>query len=93
MTTTVLTVTEIARHFSDYVNRVVYRREAFVLRRGRKAVAELRPVPAGRRLGDLPKILASLPRLSEADAESFAKDITRSRDALRREKLRDPWAS
>jgi antitoxin (DNA-binding transcriptional repressor) of toxin-antitoxin stability system len=93
MPTSTLTVTEIIRHFSDYLNRVAYRHEAFILRRGRKAVAELRPVPSGRRLGDLPKILASLPRLSEREAESFAEDVNRSRETRQRETLRDPWAS
>lgn len=34
-----LTVTEVVRHFADYVNRVVYRRESFVLVRGNKPVA------------------------------------------------------
>jgi len=52
----VVSVTEVVRHFSDYVNRVAYRREAFVLRRGRMTLAELRPVPSGRHLGDLPGI-------------------------------------
>jgi hypothetical protein len=29
-----VTVTEIARHFADYLNRVAYRRESFSLVRG-----------------------------------------------------------
>ena len=33
-------VTEVARHFADYINRVVYRGERFVLMRGNKPVAE-----------------------------------------------------
>ncbi len=88
-----LTVTETARHFSDYVNRVAYRRESFLLRKGKKIVAELRPVLAGRRLGDLPAILASLPRLSKEEARAFAKDIDKARARTPREKLRNPWAS
>jgi hypothetical protein len=76
-----------------YVNRVAYRREAFVLRRGRVELAELRPVPSGRRLGDLPGMLASLPSLSESDAKRFAADVRAARTSLRREGLRDPWAS
>ena len=89
----VLSVTEAVRHFSDYVNRVAYRREAFVLRRGKLALAELRPVPSGRRLGDLPGILASLPALSESDAQTFAADVRKARTRQRREGRRDPWAS
>jgi hypothetical protein len=89
----VLSVTEAVRHFSDYVNRVAYRREAFVLRRGKMALVELRPVPSGRRLGDLPGILASLPTLSGSDVKAFGEDVRAARSSLRREKLRDPWAS
>ena len=88
-----VTVTEAVRHFSDYINRVAYRRERFVLSKGKKAVAELRPVQSGRRLGDLPEILSSLPRLSEGDAHAFAQDIERARRSLAREPLEDPWAS
>ncbi len=89
----VLSVTEAVRHFSDYVNRVAYRREAFVLRRGKMMLAELRPVPSGRRLGDLPKIIASLPALSDDDAKAFSADIQKARANMRREGLKDPWAS
>ena len=39
MSTEVLTVTEAVRHFSEYINRVAYRHEVFVLRKGRKSVA------------------------------------------------------
>jgi antitoxin (DNA-binding transcriptional repressor) of toxin-antitoxin stability system len=39
-------VTEVARHFADYINRVVYRGERFVLMRGNRPVAELGPLPA-----------------------------------------------
>jgi len=88
-----LNVTEVARHFSDYVNRAVDRRERFLLCKGRKPVAELRPIPSGRRLGDLPSVLASLPRLSKREAEAFSEDIRRSREKLMREGIRDPWAS
>ncbi|MCX6348399.1 MAG: hypothetical protein NTV79_02700 [Candidatus Aureabacteria bacterium] len=88
-----LTVTEVVRHFSDYVSRVVYRHESFVLRKGKKPVAELRPLPRGRRLGDLPDILRSLPHLSKKDTGAFAADVEAARLALASDKLRDPWAS
>jgi antitoxin (DNA-binding transcriptional repressor) of toxin-antitoxin stability system len=89
----VLTVTEAVRHFSDYINRVAYRRETFVLRKGKKPVAELRPVPTGRRLGDLPAILRSVPRLSKDDAAAFEKDMDSARADLDKGELRDPWVS
>lgn len=90
--TLTLTVTEAVRHFSDYVTRVTYRNESFVLYKGKKPVAELRPVPSGRRLGDLPAILRSLPHLSKNDDIAFAEDVESARRTLAGE-LRDPWAS
>ena len=86
-----LTVTEVVRHFADYVNRVAYRRESFILVRGSRPVAELRPLPAGKRLAELPGLLASLPRLG--DAETFAADLDAARDELARGELVDPWQS
>lgn len=93
MQVNILSVTEVVRNFSDYVNRVAYRREVFILRRGRQNIAELRPVPSGRRLGDLPAIIAGLPSLDEADLEAFSEDVSKSRSGLKKEVLRDPWAS
>jgi antitoxin (DNA-binding transcriptional repressor) of toxin-antitoxin stability system len=49
-------VTEVARNFADYINRVVYRGERFVLVRGNKPVAELGPLPVGKRLAELYQI-------------------------------------
>lgn len=86
-------VTEVARHFADYINRVAFRGEHFVLMRGNRAVAELRPVPAGKRLDELPALLASLPGLSPEDAASFAMDLDGARSTLSREPLRDVWES
>ena len=86
-------VTEVARHFADYINRVAFRGERFVLMRGNKPVAELCPVPMGARLGDLPDVLGSLPRLSESEAVAFATDLESARDELKRATVRDPWES
>ena len=91
--TLILTVTEAVRHFSNYVTRVAYRNESFVLYKGKKPVAELRPVPSGRRLGDLPAILRSLPHLSRNDAAAFAEDVDLARRSLAAGELRDPWVS
>ncbi len=88
-----LTVTEVVRRFADYVNRVVYRRESFVLVRGNKPVAELRPLPVGKRLGDLPGLLDSLPRLTPTEADAFAADLEDAREDLARTEVRDPWPS
>ncbi len=86
----VLSVTEVVRNFADYMNRVAYRRESFVLVRGSKPVAELRPVPAGKRLGELPDLIASLPRL---DDEDFASDIETAREQLASKGVVNPWQS
>ncbi len=93
MHTNTLSVTEMVRGFSDYVNRVAYRRERFVLLKGRKPVAELRPLPSGCLLGELEDVLRALPGLSAAEAADFAADIEAARTALPRAQLRDPWQS
>ena len=86
-----LSVTEIARHFAEYINRVAYRGERFVLVRGNKPIAELRPLPVGKRLAELPALLASLPHLSATEAAQFAADLTAAREALARVEVHDPW--
>jgi len=88
-----LTVTEVVRHFAEYVNRVVYRRESFVLVRGNKPIAELRPLSTGKRLAELPGLFAALPRLSAAEAAQFADDLDAAREELARTEAHDPWRS
>jgi antitoxin (DNA-binding transcriptional repressor) of toxin-antitoxin stability system len=86
-----VTVTQVARNFAEYVNRVAYRRESFTLVRGKKPIAELRPLPAGARLSELAGLVASLPRLSAAEGGEFAADLEASRDELG--EVRDAWQS
>ncbi len=86
-----VTVTQMARNFADYVNRVAYRRESFTLLRGKKPLAELRPLPTGARLAELPSLIASLPRLSAAEAGDFADDVTAAQGELG--EVRDAWPS
>jgi antitoxin (DNA-binding transcriptional repressor) of toxin-antitoxin stability system len=86
-----VTVTQVSRNFAEYVNRVAYRRESFTLLRGKKPLAELRPLPTGARLSELPGLLASLPRLTEAEAGELAADLDASRDELG--EARDAWQS
>jgi antitoxin (DNA-binding transcriptional repressor) of toxin-antitoxin stability system len=86
-------VTDVARNFAEYINRVAFRGERFVLMRGRRPVAELRPVPSGMRLGELPELLASLPRLEPDDASALADDLAAAREELGRGPEHDPWAS
>ena len=85
-----LSVTEVALHFAEYINRVAHGGECFVLVRGNKPIAELRPLPVGKRLAELPALLASLPHISETEAAQFAEDLTAAREMLARaEVLRD----
>ncbi len=93
MHTSRLSVTEMVRGFSDYVNRVAYRQERFILLKGRKPVAELRPLASGRLLGELEEVLRSLPALSTREAAEFETDIEDARAKLKREEPRDPWQS
>jgi antitoxin (DNA-binding transcriptional repressor) of toxin-antitoxin stability system len=87
-----LSVTEAARHFAEYINRVAYRGESFVLVRGNKPVAELRPLPmGGGRLAELPAMLAALPHLTPNEAAKFADDLNAARTELARVEVRDPW--
>lgn len=88
-----VTVTELARRFAEYVNRVAYRRESFTLVRGKRPLAELRPLPVGVRVSELPALIASLPRLSEAEAAAFAADLAAADEELASAGLRDAWPS
>ena len=88
-----VTVTQVARHFADYVNRVAYRRESFTLVRGKKPLAELRPLPVGKRLSELPALFASLPRLSPSEAADFADDLSTAQAELAHAEVRDAWQS
>lgn len=86
MRTKVLTVTEAVRNFSEYISRVAYRQESFILHKGRKPVAELRPLPHGRSLGDLSSILRAVPHLSRADVDAARTDLAAAEP-------RNPWES
>jgi antitoxin (DNA-binding transcriptional repressor) of toxin-antitoxin stability system len=88
-----VSVTELGRNLSDYLNRVVYRGERFVLTRGNKAIAELRALPRGRTLGDLPDLWRSLPRLGPEDATQLERDLDEARTKLAELPRREPWDS
>ncbi len=88
-----LTVTEVTHHFAEDINRVASHSECFVLVRGNTPIAELRPVPAGKRLADLPALCAALPHLSPTESAQLADDFTVPREALARAQVHDPWRS
>lgn len=86
-------MTEAVRRFADFVNRVAYRGERFVLVRGGREVAELRPVASGRPLRELPDLLASLPALDPADAGAFASDLELAREEVGSAPESHAWGS
>lgn len=87
-----ISITHLARNLADVVNRVAYRGERFTVVRGGRPVVELVPPAQGRRLGDLPAILAQLPSLGEEEAERMSADLDKARAGLGSAE-RDPWAS
>ena len=88
-----ISVTEAVRNFADFINRVAYRGEHFVLERGGRPVARLVPVPQAGRLGDLPGLLANGPGLDPGEAEAFAQDMGDALGTLPPLAERDPWES
>ncbi len=88
-----MSVTEVARNLADFLNRVAYRGERFILMRGGRDVAELRPVVSGLRLAELPGLIERLPHLTAAEALDFATDLDTARGEIAALPDRDPWAS
>ncbi len=86
-----ITVTDLLRNFSDYINRVAYGKEDFLLVRGRIQLAELRPAPLGCKANDLKALLKQLPKLGDEQSASFASDLKESRKELNRKKITDVW--
>jgi hypothetical protein len=84
-------ITEVSRHFSDFVNRVVYCKERFTLIRGNKPIARLEPELKGCTLRDLPAMIAALPRLSDDEMLDFSQDIEKSRVTLDTKVEQSPW--
>lgn len=85
-----VTVTELARGLSDFINRATYRREEFVIMRNGKPVATLSPVPTGIRVSDLERTLSDFPALPSEDLASFESDLAAARDA-NNEPVTDSW--
>ncbi len=88
-----VSISDASRHLDDYVSRVAESGDRFVLLRGTDAVAELRPVQATRRLGELPELLSRLPRLTVEEAEGFTQDLRLARSELIEETPPNPWES
>jgi antitoxin (DNA-binding transcriptional repressor) of toxin-antitoxin stability system len=87
-----ITVTELARGLSEFINRASYRGETFVIMRGGKAVAQIAPAPAGARVKDLLEIVGSLPPLDAGDLDAFAGALAQARKAMN-EPVENVWGS
>ena len=74
-----VSITDASRNFSDFINRVAYRQESFFLVRGKRAVAELRPVAAGRRVAEAVTFLSTQPPLAPAEARGLLRDLDKIR--------------
>ena len=73
-----ISATEAARRFSDIVNRVVYRREEFVIERGGQPVCRIVPAgPPRSTLADLAELLSAIPKADSAfwdEVEALTKN-------------------
>jgi len=88
-----ISVTEAVRNFADFLNRIAYRGEHFILERGGRPVARLVPVPQAGRLGDLPGLMAAIPRLGPEEGEALARDLKKAGEGLSPLSGADPWES
>ena len=77
-----MTVTEAARHFSEFISRVHYRGESTLLLKGGRPVAKVLPADKPRTGRDLAAIWGRLPHLSVKEAEAFGRDVETSRRSL-----------
>ncbi|MEM1156867.1 MAG: hypothetical protein AAF649_06540 [Verrucomicrobiota bacterium] len=74
-----VSITEAARNFSDFVNRVAYRGESFFLIRGKRRVASLKPAQAVISISDLQQALMDLPALEPRERERWLEDLKQLR--------------
>ncbi len=86
----IIPITELS-DFYDYITRIACNGESFVLIKGEQAVAELLPISAGKKLGELEEILESLPKFSKQELEDFAKDLSDIRKQSDSERLKNTW--
>ena len=88
-----LSVTDAARNFSEYINRVAYKGDRFLLIKSGREVAELKPVPRGRRLSELAALLKTSSGLNSLEVDDFGRDLEHVRSEMNRVEVRDPWES
>jgi antitoxin (DNA-binding transcriptional repressor) of toxin-antitoxin stability system len=89
----VVSATNLARNFSEFLNRVRYQGVTLDVTRGSDVIACISPPsPAGGfPIAQLDRLFASLPQLTAEEAAQFANDVTAVVGNLQPE--RDAWAS
>lgn len=90
---TKVSVSDVVRNFSDYMNRVVYKHENFILIRGKKCIAEIKPVNTWKSVKELSSVFKSLPRLSSHELDDYESDLNEVKNKLSEQRLNDPWES
>ena len=90
---TPITATDLARNLSDFLGRVSYRGESFVITRGDRRIAILSPATGVSTGRDLAGLLSRKERLSAAEAESFREDLDESRRLLDSVAVESLWPS
>lgn len=87
-----VSATDAARGFGDLLAKVRYRRESFLIRKGKHVVAKLEPAgPGGITGAELARLWDRLPHLDATDARAFARDLRGAGKTIR-QRLMDPWA-
>jgi antitoxin (DNA-binding transcriptional repressor) of toxin-antitoxin stability system len=89
----VISATNLARNFSEFLNRVRYQGVTLDVTRGNDVIACISPPsPAGGfPIAQLDRLFASLPRLTAQEAVQFENDVAAVVDKLQPEG--DAWAS
>lgn len=80
MTAQSISITEAARNFSDFVNRVAYRGERFFLVRGKRRVASLTPVGDVCSVLELERAFGDIPRMEATEAAAWLEDLEKIRE-------------
>jgi hypothetical protein len=88
---TPVTITKFSRALADFINFVYYRRESFLLLRGNKPVAEVRPVAKNFSFSDLSILLNDGNSLTRSESDDFLEDIRTIRAESTKDKGKNKW--
>ena len=86
-----IAITKFARALADFINLVCYRKESFILLRGKRAVAEIRPVTKNMSLEDLSILLRSNRILNGDESMNFLDDVRNIKKEASKDKGKDKW--